>query len=68
MRVNAGDVDATVLGTVFDVKIMSQAVAVAISHGRVAVDKCSGSQQIVASFEGCVANFSSTMAVISLGF
>lgn len=37
-KVEAGDVETTVLGTAFDVRMMSDGVAVAVSHGRVGVE------------------------------
>lgn len=36
-QVGAGDVDTTVLGTAFDVRLSSGGVAVSVNHGRVAV-------------------------------
>lgn len=50
-QVVAGNVDATVLGTAFDVKIMSEAVAVAVNHGRVAVDSSAANQQVGSPLE-----------------
>lgn len=35
--VDAGEVDATVLGTAFDMRLMAQGAVVAVEHGRVAV-------------------------------
>lgn len=37
-QVEAGDVETTVLGTAFDVQLMTDGVAVAVSHGSVGVD------------------------------
>lgn len=36
-RVDAGDVDTTVLGTAFDVRMMAEGTAIAVNRGRVAV-------------------------------
>lgn len=36
-RVDAGGVDTTVLGTAFDVRLMTEGTSVAVNHGRVAV-------------------------------
>lgn len=37
-QVEAGNVESTVLGTAFDVQMMTDGVAVAVNHGRVGVD------------------------------
>ncbi|MGU3575451.1 FecR family protein [Brucellaceae bacterium C25G] len=50
-QVTAGNIDATVLGTAFDVKIVSEGVAVAVNHGRVAVDHSDDDQNIGAPLE-----------------
>ena len=50
-QVAAGPLDATVLGTAFDVRMMSDGVSVAVNHGRVAVAAHDVRQELDAPLE-----------------
>jgi transmembrane sensor len=50
-RVDAGDVDTTVLGTAFDVRMMAEGTLVAVNHGRVAVASSTATEELGAPLE-----------------
>lgn len=45
-RVDAGDVDTTVLGTAFDVRMMAEGTSVAVNQGRVAVASSNAAEEL----------------------
>ncbi len=50
-QVDAGEVDTTVLGTAFDVRMMGEGISVAVNHGRVAVASTTATEELGAPLE-----------------
>lgn len=50
-RVDAGGVDTTVLGTAFDVRLMTEGTSVQVNHGRVAVTASAATEELGAPLE-----------------